>query len=465
MASAIPSDIFQKHEVIPVLAITLNKSYRDDMITQLKSEREKMGVILQTDEYHKRFCAITLDEIINIMGMKTLSYEKISEKISKYNKIVNRNHKYKLSIIRIVKNLEDSIKYKTRGIEKITSCNVKIATIAGLSSISSLNINEDLKTIIIPEESEEYQIINTLIKSYPIHRIGKRICWMINNGEEIIQTIKSLTMEDIEILKGTSQINLVIKPTGDVVSNSFDPLINFKCKGMKTHQNCQKNIHCECRGTELEPCDTLIKPSTIIGMINLGLQGDDNKKTRKKLLEYIINILTTKLYITYPHKFYKCPHKTCKKYQQLQFADYVIRTKSLKNANIFCVGCNVIHHVDKHRVICFGCKKVGCSVCECLEYHDKKSCPGPKDELENVDEDTKKLLYTGDAKKCPSCKQIIVKNGGCDHMTCTCGSHFCFRCNQKLDSDDPYFHVCPENLAGTQHGTYRNFRVGREVYE
>jgi hypothetical protein len=465
MATAISSDLFQKHDVIPVLPITLNKNCREDMLKLIKSEREKLGIILNNEDFHKRSIAFTLDIIIQLFSSKILSYEKISENISKYNKLVNRNHKYQLSIIRIVKSLEESEKFKLRGIEKVSSCNVKIATIAGLSSIINLDINEDLKGILESEDSSETDLSDSKIKSYPIHRIGKRICWMVNFGEEIIHTIKNLTLEDIEVLKDTSHVLLSVKSNGEIILNSFDLLVNFNCKGMKPHQNCQKNTHCDCRGTELEACNSLIKPSTIFGMINLGLPDDINKKIRKELTDYIINILTTKVFISTPKRFYKCPHKDCKKYQQLQPANYVVRRKLLRDANVFCIGCNIIHNVDEHRVMCYGCKRIGCTICECLDYHDKKSCPGPKDELESIDEETIKLLYSGDAKKCPTCKQIIVKNGGCDHMTCTCGTHFCFRCNQKLDNDDPYFHTCPENLAGAQHGTYRNFRVGREVYQ
>eukprot|EP00730_Choanoeca_flexa_P017012 TRINITY_DN8136_c0_g1_i2.p1 TRINITY_DN8136_c0_g1~~TRINITY_DN8136_c0_g1_i2.p1 ORF type:complete len:359 (+),score=34.69 TRINITY_DN8136_c0_g1_i2:99-1175(+) len=34
-------------------------------------------------------------------------------------------------------------------------------------------------------------------------------------------------------------------------------------------------------------------------------------------------------------------------------------------------------------------------------------------------------------RKCPSCHKRIVRNGGCNHMTCTCGWHFCWMCGQR----------------------------------
>lgn len=31
-------------------------------------------------------------------------------------------------------------------------------------------------------------------------------------------------------------------------------------------------------------------------------------------------------------------------------------------------------------------------------------------------------------KKCPRCHQPMEKNGGCQHMSCRCGHHFCWEC-------------------------------------
>jgi len=47
------------------------------------------------------------------------------------------------------------------------------------------------------------------------------------------------------------------------------------------------------------------------------------------------------------------------------------------------------------------------------------------------------------SKKCPSCKSAIVKNEGCDHITCLkCGAEFCWRCPSKYPAHDPTIHKC-----------------------
>mmetsp|Transcript_36512 Transcript_36512/g.83913 ORF Transcript_36512/g.83913 Transcript_36512/m.83913 type:complete len:304 (+) Transcript_36512:48-959(+) len=34
---------------------------------------------------------------------------------------------------------------------------------------------------------------------------------------------------------------------------------------------------------------------------------------------------------------------------------------------------------------------------------------------------------------CPSCNVIVRKEEGCDHISCTCGSHFCYGCGAPID--------------------------------
>mmetsp|Transcript_26097 Transcript_26097/g.66256 ORF Transcript_26097/g.66256 Transcript_26097/m.66256 type:complete len:850 (-) Transcript_26097:195-2744(-) len=45
----------------------------------------------------------------------------------------------------------------------------------------------------------------------------------------------------------------------------------------------------------------------------------------------------------------------------------------------------------------------------------------------NLGEEVKSV--TG--KKCPSCRKFIEKNGGCQHMTCHCGTQFCWVCGRE----------------------------------
>ncbi len=44
-------------------------------------------------------------------------------------------------------------------------------------------------------------------------------------------------------------------------------------------------------------------------------------------------------------------------------------------------------------------------------------------------------------KKCPECRRWIEKNGGCNHMTCQCGAHICWRCMGVFPLSEIYDHM------------------------
>ncbi|CAD8078208.1 unnamed protein product [Paramecium sonneborni] len=42
--------------------------------------------------------------------------------------------------------------------------------------------------------------------------------------------------------------------------------------------------------------------------------------------------------------------------------------------------------------------------------------------------------------KCPQCSFKVTKIGGCNFMTCICGTHFCYRCDMLLKREDHHKH-------------------------
>merc|ERR1712224_143300 len=38
----------------------------------------------------------------------------------------------------------------------------------------------------------------------------------------------------------------------------------------------------------------------------------------------------------------------------------------------------------------------------------------------------------GNAQICPHCTTLVSKDGGCNHITCKCGGHFCYGCGMKM---------------------------------
>jgi hypothetical protein len=79
----------------------------------------------------------------------------------------------------------------------------------------------------------------------------------------------------------------------------------------------------------------------------------------------------------------------------------------------------------------------------CLKCMTRRH-PGSCDAAASMDAETREMLV-GSTKSCPGCSTLITKNDGCNHMTCRCGQHFCWRCLKPFshlvrwmahDSDD-----------------------------
>ena len=64
------------------------------------------------------------------------------------------------------------------------------------------------------------------------------------------------------------------------------------------------------------------------------------------------------------------------------------------------------------------------------------------------------------SRPCPSCGIQTNKESGCDHITCPCGAHWCYRCGEGFSNEyDCYDHLesgaCPEGQGyGGEYGTY-----------
>ncbi|KZT74831.1 hypothetical protein DAEQUDRAFT_700902 [Daedalea quercina L-15889] len=57
------------------------------------------------------------------------------------------------------------------------------------------------------------------------------------------------------------------------------------------------------------------------------------------------------------------------------------------------------------------------------------------------EEQANKQWLDSSTMSCPSCQVHVEKSLGCNHMTCTkCKTHFCYRCGDKLQANDPYVH-------------------------
>lgn len=76
-------------------------------------------------------------------------------------------------------------------------------------------------------------------------------------------------------------------------------------------------------------------------------------------------------------------------------------------------------------------------------HHTCLNCMSPRhigdcDAAAEMDAETRELLVAS-SKPCPGCHMLITKNDGCNHMTCRCGQHFCWRCLKPFSPDVMWF--------------------------
>jgi hypothetical protein len=74
-----------------------------------------------------------------------------------------------------------------------------------------------------------------------------------------------------------------------------------------------------------------------------------------------------------------------------------------------------------------------------IPYHGEGNCP-----------DKDHLIWLSDKNHliCPTCEKYIVKDGGCNHITCDCGTHFCSVCKAIFNQDGwPFGHGCPQSIG------------------
>ena len=74
------------------------------------------------------------------------------------------------------------------------------------------------------------------------------------------------------------------------------------------------------------------------------------------------------------------------------------------------------------------CLECGVSTCQHCQnaFHPQRECAA------DVDTQRARALAASQGwKACPSCKNVVEKSSGCLHMTCRCGTEFCYRCGQR----------------------------------
>lgn len=92
------------------------------------------------------------------------------------------------------------------------------------------------------------------------------------------------------------------------------------------------------------------------------------------------------------------------------------------------------------QAICFKCRS---------EWHEGMSCPQYQYFASKVVDEVTKFCRKMNWMRCFECGHVVEKRAGCNHITCHCGSQFCYLCGAKWGS-------CKCQVIGEGHALRHN---------
>eukprot|EP01125_Pyxidicula_operculata_P016268 TRINITY_DN5576_c0_g1_i2.p1 TRINITY_DN5576_c0_g1~~TRINITY_DN5576_c0_g1_i2.p1 ORF type:complete len:368 (-),score=50.71 TRINITY_DN5576_c0_g1_i2:1506-2579(-) len=152
-----------------------------------------------------------------------------------------------------------------------------------------------------------------------------------------------------------------------------------------------------------------------------------------------------------------CPSNGCKQVIQDVYLEYflfndqellkkiqerqIIRALGTDNKK-FCPLCNFIYVFDESAgalTRCLNCDRMICSRCS-VPWQKGHLCDIYQQDSNNNSKTSLESLGSSQGwKKCANCGHMIVKNGGCNHIVCTCKYSFCYTCGEAvLDTTKHY---------------------------
>ena len=116
--------------------------------------------------------------------------------------------------------------------------------------------------------------------------------------------------------------------------------------------------------------------------------------------------------------FWSCPQPDCEGVIEVDDIDAITKIDCYVCQFSMCVKCRAPWHADQ--------------TCEAFQQWRTDNQEG--------DQRFQEYLQANGGKNCPGCGIPVELLHGCNHMTCTCNTHFCLVCTTVLDPANPYQH-------------------------
>lgn len=118
-------------------------------------------------------------------------------------------------------------------------------------------------------------------------------------------------------------------------------------------------------------------------------------------------------------------------YEKLQIL--IIEKEAFGERMVYCANSSCSTPFDWNgtgiKIYCPLCRKQTCMECRTL-WHTGKTCIEAQ-LFSELGAGLRALIRRHNWKTCPACFKVIEKASGCNHMTCTCGARFCYRCGMR----------------------------------
>ncbi|KAH6915586.1 RING finger protein [Coprinopsis sp. MPI-PUGE-AT-0042] len=106
--------------------------------------------------------------------------------------------------------------------------------------------------------------------------------------------------------------------------------------------------------------------------------------------------------------------------------------------------CSQIYRCDntKESHQCPSCFFKICGKCD-EEAHEGMTCEDARMQRNPAEQDPlgEEWALSNNAKRCPECRAMIIKEDGCNHVKCLCGTHFCWICLGVYSRLTIYMHM------------------------
>ncbi|GAQ83102.1 e3 ubiquitin-protein ligase [Klebsormidium nitens] len=134
------------------------------------------------------------------------------------------------------------------------------------------------------------------------------------------------------------------------------------------------------------------------------------------------------------------PEATLAKYEARQTEQALLSAK-LDNL-VRCPFCDFACEVDEgNRVLdCPGCKKASCRECKEASHIPLKCSEVEKKGETAFRTRVEELMTRALVRECSKCKTELIKDHGCNKVTCRCGQTMCYVCRAPIPPD--YTHFC-----------------------